>query len=207
MKLFIFTDLHGNQKIFDKIKKRVKKEKPDAILCGGDITSFGVGAKTWLNKYDSLKIPLFVIPGNPPHETIEEVEVYSKPLKFVKNLHLRSTIFNSVLLLGIGNGGFTNEHEEFKEIEKSFAKEVKKVRAKNKDAKVILMVHQPPYKTEVDYLSWAGHTGSKPARRFIEKYQPDLCLTGHLHETFGKKFQIKKTLIINPGPKGIFVEI
>ncbi len=206
MKLFVFVDLHANPKIFEKIKRKVKKEKPDLILCAGDLAAFGYGTQKWLKQLDSLKIPTFVIPGN--HETEEEMEIYSKKLKFIKNIHLKSVLFNSVLFIGCGGGGFTEEHTEFERSEKEFARDIKKLKVKNHKHKIILLTHQPPHNTKLDYLWWTeDYAGSTSIRKFIEKYKPVLCVTGHLHENFGKEDKIGKTRIVNPGPEGKFIEI
>src|SRR3989338_11270420 len=107
MKIFTFTDLHYDLKILDRIKNKIKAEKPEAIICAGDFTIFGSGLKIMLKRFEEFKIPMFIIPGN--HETEEVLEIYTKGLKFVKNIHLRSEIFKSFLLIGCGGGGFTEE--------------------------------------------------------------------------------------------------
>ena len=74
--------------------------------------------------------------------------------------------------------------------------------------KIVLVAHQPPHKTKLDFLDWGpGNVGSKSVRKFIEKHKVSLCITGHLHENFGKEDKIGSTRIINPGPSGKFVEI
>jgi len=204
MKLFVFVDLHGDLKVFNRIKDRVKKEKPDALLFAGDVTFFGFGIKTWLKKLDSFKLPIFIVPGN--HELEEEVEVYSKNLKYVKNVHLKSVNFKSILIIGCGGGGFTEEHASFERSEKEFEKDIKKLKIKGNKSKIILIAHQPPYNTATDYLPHWGKVGSKSIRNFIKKYQPLYCITGHIHENFGKRDKIGKTEIINPGPEGEIIE-
>ena len=39
---------------------------------------------------------------------------------------------------------------------------------------------------------------STAVRKFIEEFQPDVCLTGHIHEAKTED-QIGKTRIVNPG--------
>lgn len=207
MKIFAFTDFHANPLIFERIKKKVQKEKPDVILFAGDMAFLGSSPKNWLKKFDSLAIPTYIIPGNSEHETEEEVEVYSRNLKFVKDIHLKSVMFKSVLLIGCGSGGFTEQHTEFEKSEKKFEKKIKKLKIKDNKQKTILIVHQPPYGTKLDDIHYFGHVGSKSIRTFIEKYQPELCISGHLHENFGKEDKIKRTKIINPGPEGQIITI
>ena len=63
----------------------------------------------------------------------------------------------------------------------------------------IFVTHSPPVKTKLDKIFWGGHVGSKVVRNFIEKFQPDLVICGHIHEARGVD-TIGKTLVINPGP-------
>ena len=66
----------------------------------------------------------------------------------------------------------------------------------------------PRASTPLDMVTNGQHVGSKAVRDFIENYQPDICVTGHIHEGKGE-FRIGETLILNPGPlkNGGYVEI
>lgn len=63
----------------------------------------------------------------------------------------------------------------------------------------LLVVHTPPFDTETDKLPNGQHVGSTAVREFIERVQPDVCLTGHIHESRAL-CNIGRTVIINPGP-------
>jgi len=52
------------------------------------------------------------------------------------------------------------------------------------------------YNTALDIVGDGIHVGSTAVRKFIEKYQPHLCLTGHIHEAVGKD-KIGSTIIVN----------
>ena len=72
--------------------------------------------------------------------------------------------------------------------------------------KVVFVTHQPPYGTKIDKVY--GHfAGNKSFTGFIKETQPILAISGHLHETAGKKDMIGKTLVINPGPKGTLIKL
>jgi hypothetical protein len=63
----------------------------------------------------------------------------------------------------------------------------------------VLVCHQPPIDTPVD-LMWNGrHVGSRAVRAFIERTQPALCFTGHIHEGRGI-VTMGTTRVVNPGP-------
>ncbi|MBI9111094.1 metallophosphoesterase [Maridesulfovibrio ferrireducens] len=63
---------------------------------------------------------------------------------------------------------------------------------------LILAVHDSPYNTKLDMLSNGQHVGSHSVRAFIEKVQPDIVVSGHIHESKGEDV-IGKSRIFNPG--------
>ncbi|BBD07312.1 phosphoesterase, Icc protein-like protein [Desulfovibrio ferrophilus] len=64
--------------------------------------------------------------------------------------------------------------------------------------RLLLVVHTPPYGTRVDDLGGGRHVGSPAVREFIERVQPDACLTGHIHESRALDY-VGKTPVVNPG--------
>jgi hypothetical protein len=73
---------------------------------------------------------------------------------------------------------------------------------------VLLVSHAPPVNTRVDRIFNGRHVGSAAIRRIIETYQPDLCVTGHIHEAKGSDM-IGPTTVLNPGTlrSGGWIEI
>jgi Icc-related predicted phosphoesterase len=63
---------------------------------------------------------------------------------------------------------------------------------------VILMVHTPPRGDVVDKLPSGAHVGSPGVRALIEKYQPVIVVTGHIHEGVGQEM-IARSHVLNPG--------
>ena len=61
----------------------------------------------------------------------------------------------------------------------------------------IIVVHQPPLGAQ-DNLYNGESSGSVCLRRFVEEYQPDLLLCGHIHEDRGE-CSISSTRIVNVG--------
>jgi len=68
-------------------------------------------------------------------------------------------------------------------------------------AQVILMVHTPPRGDVVDRLPSGAHVGSPGVRALIEKYQPAIVVTGHIHEGAGEE-RIGRSHVLNPGAFG-----
>jgi Icc-related predicted phosphoesterase len=56
----------------------------------------------------------------------------------------------------------------------------------------------PPTPVVVGGVAQSAPAGSTAVRKIVEKYQPMLMLTGHIHESRGL-VKVGKTTVINPG--------
>ena len=63
---------------------------------------------------------------------------------------------------------------------------------------LVLVCHTPPYGTATDQVGGGAHVGSRAVRDFIERVQPAVCLTGHIHESMAVD-AIGRTVVVNPG--------
>jgi Icc-related predicted phosphoesterase len=64
--------------------------------------------------------------------------------------------------------------------------------------KLILVAHDPPFGSKTAELPSGENVGNKSVLEFIQRVQPDICLTGHIHEANAEDF-IGKTKVLNPG--------
>ena len=147
-------------------------------------------------------IRVIILPGN--HETFATVEFLAKQYApGVYNLHGRSILlYDEIGIFGCGSANIGLFEMGDKEVKSTLKKAFEPIKgAKRK----ILITHAPPYGTKLDAL-WA-HVGSKGVRDIIEETKPDLCLCGHIHETFGMHQKVGRTEVINVGPKGVIVNI
>jgi Icc-related predicted phosphoesterase len=64
--------------------------------------------------------------------------------------------------------------------------------------KLILVAHDPPFGSKAAELPSGENVGNKSVLEFIQRFQPDICLTGHIHEADSEDY-IGKTKVINPG--------
>lgn len=193
MKVLAFADLHENKTIFEILKK--KSKKADIILCAGDFTVFEHNLKKIIKDIASLNKTTYLIHGN--HEIASHVAEECKKYKNIRFIHKKIFRIKDITIFGYGGGGFSYKDKDFEEfIEKN----------KNKRSqKNILLTHAPPYGTNVDLIV-GEHAGSKSIKKYLKYFNLAIC--GHFHETFYKKDVInKKTLVLNPGPKGKVVLI
>ena len=65
-------------------------------------------------------------------------------------------------------------------------------------SKLILVAHDPPFGSKTAELPSGENVGNKSVLEFIQRVQPDICLTGHIHEANTEDF-IGKTKVLNPG--------
>lgn len=200
MKLLAFVDVHTSVKALQRIKKKVKKENPDLILCGGDISIFENGIEYVLFFLNKLKKSILIVNGN--HERDNFMRKVCKLFKNIIFIHKKHYKKDNLIVLGYGGGGFALRDAEFRKTAKRFKKIIKK----NEDKKIILLIHGPPYGTKVDRIV-GQHCGNKDITDFVKKNKVDYVICGHLHENFGKKGKIKKTIVMNPGPYGKIIKL
>ncbi|MAG15667.1 hypothetical protein CMO88_01255 [Candidatus Woesearchaeota archaeon] len=193
MKLLVFSDIHNDDKALKALEKKAKKA--DFLVCAGDFTYFEDGMRKVLRKLNSFGKKVLLVHGN--HEGASNVATMTKKMKNISFIHKKMRREGDYAFVGHGGEGFALDSKDFDK----FAAKLKF----NKGEKVVLITHQPPHKTKLDFI-WANH-GNKSYRKFIVKKKPILAVCGHLHETQGLKDKIGKCLLINPGPKGVIVEI
>ena len=201
MKLLAFTDTHGSLLALKRIEHKAKSENPDLLVCAGDVSIFEHGIFGILRRLNKLGKKIIIVHGN--HEDAVTFLKYSKLFKNIIFIHKYYHLENNILFLGYGGGGFSVADKKFEKIAKT---SFRKLIDENKDKKIILVTHAPPYGTKVDRLG-RNYAGNKSFRNFVDKNKIDLLVCGHLHENFGKEDKIEKTRVINPGPFGKIIEI
>ena len=212
MKFLVFTDNHGERKFIKKIKNKIRKERVDFLICCGDFTMFGHDINRKLNDINKLKIPCYLIHGN--HESEEQVKDLCHPFHNIHFIHNHTLLldyhvsnengyFVPIRLFGLGGDGFLLNNPDFKKQTKEWLKNIKK---NNSEECKIFITHAPPHNTELDVVS-GGHCGNKEIKEFIQKAKVDLAFCGHIHENENITQVIDKSLIINPGPEGMIIEL
>ncbi len=198
MKLFAFTDTHGDKKAISSLIKKIQNSAPDIIICAGDLTNFSIGLQKLLNMFEKTNLPLLIIPGN--HEANSQLTKACQKTKFAINIHKKIYQINNYLFFGYGLGGFGRKNPELEKL-------IPKIKKAAEKKTLILVTHQPPYKTNLDYLKNLGHQGSRSIRKLIKEVKPKLSICGHLHENENKKDKLYSTFIVNPGNNGKLIEI
>lgn len=205
MKILIFTDVHGNISALEKIEHLARKEKPDLMICAGDISIFGQQLDHILKRIDKLGIKTLMIHGN--HEDAGELRVLCGYTKNIEFFHKKARIINNILFIGYGGGGFSITDNVLAKSTKEWKSRFsdKKLRQQKVKARVFFS-HAVPYNTKLDRIMQEP-CGNRDVRNFILSFKPDYAITGHLHEHAGEKDKLGKTILMNPGPYGKIINI
>jgi len=199
MKLLAFTDFHASIVALRKVRENILRHKPDLAVCCGDLTVFEQNIVSVMRVLGSLPVKLLLIHGN--HERPHVVARLAKKYKNIIWLHKRTYQVGDVLFVGYGGQGFVRRDLEFERFMRSNDTDVRKA------GRVVLVTHQPPFKTKLDRLYWS-YVGNESFSASIKKYKNIvLALSGHIHETFGKKDKLGNALVLNPGPFGTIIEV
>jgi Icc-related predicted phosphoesterase len=193
VKFISFGDIH---EYAENVQKIDGISDADFVVITGDLTNFG-GIKKARNIIDFILLYNPTIYAQIGNMDLEEVNNYFDEIGI--NLHSKGIIIEDIGIFGVGGSNYTpfNTPSEYSEeqLKEFIYKGYESI--KNLPIK-ILVSHTPPYNTALDTVGGGIHVGSTAVRKFIEKHQPQLCLTGHIHEAFGKD-KIGSTLIVNSG--------
>lgn len=198
MKLLIATDIHGNKRHVDNIRKKVADDDVDFIIVAGDLTVFERDLDDVLADLNSIGLPVMIIPGN--HESPEVLSELCAGYDNLIYLHHATYEIDDYIFVGFGNPGFAT-------IEPEFEKFVGNIKKAVVGKKIILITHGPPYNTKLDYLG-GDHVGCKSITKFIKNNDNIvIAVSGHIHENFGVKDKLNKISLVNPGPNGEIVDV
>jgi Icc-related predicted phosphoesterase len=195
LKIIALPDLHEAMDRLRAISDPLAQA--DIVLLVGDLTNSGhtpdvIEVVNAVRQYNSH---VLAVPGNWDRREVDEYLTQEGI-----NLHRCNIIIDGIAFFGVG-GSLLQYRDSPNEITESqfetFLNEA--VEGLDPAFPKILVSHQPPINTLSDLVWTDMHTGSEAVRAFIERVQPVLCFTGHIHEAKGID-SIGLTKIINPGP-------
>jgi len=204
MKIISFGDIHEDTSNFIKIKSVL--ETADLIVVSGDLTNCHgkVEAKNVLDTIRKHNKNMLVQYGNMDKSEVDEY-LTTEGI----NLHGNGYVFGDVGIFGCGGSSPTPFNTPSEISETDIKKYLTHGYSKVRDAKWKIMVcHTPPKDTETDIIRSGIHVGSSVVRDFIVQYKPDVCISGHIHESRGREM-LGNTIILNAGMfrDGWYIEV
>lgn len=198
-KILAIGDLHGDTGLVKRLAKMAKDEKVDIVILPGDLTWLEKSTKNLIGPFIKENKKVLIMPGN--HETMTTIDFLTQVYPNTKNIHGVGIKENGLGIFGVGYadaGPFSIDDKEVaKALEKGYA-QIKNMKKK------IMVTHAHHAGSKAEFT---GFPGSMAIRKAIEKFQPDLVISGHIHEAGGIEEQIGKTRIINVARKPIIFEI
>ena len=195
MKIVSFGDVHMATRNLARMVEVLRET--DLIIVSGDLTNFGgiADARKVLDDVRQACPNLLALPGN-----LDRREVGPFLEAEGVTLHGKGVVIDGLGIFGCGGSNITpfntptelTEDEIYETLNRGFA-EVKHCRP------LLMVCHTPPFETKCDRIVGGKAVGSTAARRFIEEVKPDLCISGHIHESAAMD-KIGPTTIINAGP-------
>lgn len=216
MKIVSFGDVHMATRNLDRMGEVLRDT--DLIILSGDLTNFGGPADAGKVISDVRRVlstnagPVRdkAVPTEAATEAGKRVLALSgnldqpEVIPFLEResvaLHGRGMVLDGLAIFGCGGSNITpfktptefTEEELYAALERGY-REVEGRRP------LLMVCHTPPYDTRCDRILSGRPVGSPAVRRFIEEVKPEVCITGHIHESAGVD-RIGPTVILNAGP-------
>ncbi len=203
MKILAASDIHGDVNAVKRLAKKAKSESADLVILAGDLSIFGGGLEGLLKPFKDVDKKVAIIPGN--HDS--EADIFMLKQRYpevIYDLHNYAFKVSDIGFFGCGLANIGPNELTEREIKNRIESSFKYVRDAKKK---VMVVHVPPYKTKLDKIGRNMNVGSTAVRSAIEKFKPDTCICGHIHETFGLEDSLSDTTVINVGPKGRIINV
>lgn len=195
MKIVSFGDVHMATQNLARMGEVLRDT--DLIIVSGDLTNFGgvSDARKVLDDIRQACPRVLALPGN-----LDRREVTPFLDTAGAGLHGKGVVVDGIGIFGCGGSNITPFNTPTELTEDEIYDTLRNGYAAVSHCRPLLMVcHTPPYETKCDRLIGGKAAGSTAARRFIEEAKPDLCISGHIHESAATD-AIGPTRIINAGP-------
>lgn len=195
MKIISFGDVHMATRNLERMGEVMRD--CDLVIISGDLTNFGGinDARKVIGDVRRTCSDVLALPGN-----LDRPEV----IPFLEHdgiaLHGKGLVKDGVGIFGCGGSNISPFGTPLEFTEDEIYATLRAGYDVVRDVRPLLMIcHPPPFKTKCDRLTSGQPVGSTAARQFIEEFKPDVCISGHIHESAGVD-TIGPTQIFNAGP-------
>lgn len=189
-----FGDIHEDLSLLGEIPNL---SAADGVIISGDITNRGDTrrASELLDEVFRINPNIYAQIGN-----MDRPEVTSYLDEKGWNIHARGKLLaEDIGIMGVGYSTPTPFMTPSEVSDDKLAQWLNEGYEQVKHLmKLILVAHDPPFGSKAAQLPSGENVGNRSVLEFIQRVQPDICLTGHIHEAESEDF-IGKTKILNPG--------
>ncbi len=187
------ADIHDSKSAIEQLAKKALEKKVDLVILAGDIHSYHEGDENILEPLIKTRKKILFVPGNcESHVEHEHLK------KSMKSIHGYYVTYGDVGIAGVGSPDWQLHHNEMD------FEMIRHQMEKMKPKKKILVSHLHARGTMAEF---SGVPGDMVLRNAIDKFQPDLLISGHIHEAEGIEDKIGKTHVVQVGRRGRIIEI
>lgn len=189
-----FGDVHEN---VDNLERIPGLREAEGIIVSGDLTNRG-GAAAMKRVLDAVRAKNPRVLAQIGNMDTAEADAWLTEQGL--NIHVRALELAPGLgLMGVGFSTPTPFGTPSEASEEQMAAWLEQAYAQAKDfPHLVAVIHTPPRNTATDLVGGRTPVGSTAVRAFLERVQPEVCITGHIHESKAED-AIGRTRVINPG--------
>lgn len=194
MILLCITDIHGDLASYQRILQY--PDPVDVILLGGDLTNFGTPDQAeGIVRAAQQRCPMVLaVAGNCDSAAIDQRLSELGVSLFGRGIEYQRVGFYGVSAMPPWQGTMY----EISEARIAGALDEGRAMLKSVTREVVLS-HTPPRGTRIDATQRGAHVGSTSVRELIDRVQPALVVSGHIHESRGID-KVGRTAVVNCGP-------
>jgi Icc-related predicted phosphoesterase len=192
MKILVFSDIHGDERALE----RLMEMEADYYFSAGDLTSWGRGLDRCGEILRRRAGSVYVLPGN--HESTAMTGELCRRFG-LHHFHEQSFEAGGYHIAGLGYSTPTPFNTPGEYTEKEMGRRLAKFSVLKP---LVLICHCPPYNTALDRIREGAHAGSRAVAEFIERHQPEVFFSGHIHEAAGAAARLGRTRAFSAGSGG-----
>jgi putative phosphoesterase len=178
MRIALISDIHGNLVALETVLDELQREKPDRVVCLGDVACFGPQPRDVLARLRELKCP--VVMGNTDRALLDpESATQHDPS------HMAESVFWSAKQLSQDDLNFLQTFKPTLEV--------------TVDKKMRLFCFHGSPQSDTDVI--LSTTPNETIETMFSGFRADVMAGGHTHTQMMRRY--KDMLIINPGSVGL----
>lgn len=207
MKILAFTDPHGGVSAARSVACKALAERPDVVVCAGDLTFFGQCDPLFFDELASMGSEVYCIPGN--HDTAEMMRELGEKYPFLVDVSFQAREVEGVIIAGVPGNDLAFWPGASKQDGDVLKLAIDLWGSLNSAKPQVFLAHYPPSGTAIAGTSQPtpDSGGSRVVRRIVETLKPALVVSGHYHQDFEKTTEIGDIQCVNPGPNGMTITI
>jgi uncharacterized protein len=196
LRILAAADLHGDVGVAEQLARKALDERVDLVVLAGDVYGYAQSGGGILRPFREMGQKVLFVPGNCDFD--EDVEDLGE---VGKNLDGYYVTYGGVGIVGIGsrNWKLAHDSDDFVRLGELFAR--------MGSGKRVLVSHLHAEGTRAEDFGFEGWSGDFVLRAAVEMLQPDVLISGHVHEAEGIRDRIGKTEVIQVGKGGEVIEL